>query len=100
VILIESSNNPKAHNKKEGAVGLMQLRPIVYNKICGMTEQEAFDPVKNVACGSIYLKHLIKRFNGNLGRALQYYNSGHRGNIVYIEKLRRHLNEELVCLNQ
>jgi len=76
IIQVESAGNVKAHNKKEGAVGLMQLRPIVYNKICGMSQKEAFDPTNNIACGSLYFKHLLNRFSGNLEHALHFYNSG------------------------
>jgi soluble lytic murein transglycosylase-like protein len=76
IIQIESGGNAKAHNKGEGAVGLMQLRPIVYKKICGLNQKEAFDPKNNVACGSLYFNHLLKRFSGNLEHALHFYNSG------------------------
>jgi soluble lytic murein transglycosylase-like protein len=76
IIQIESAGKINAHNKGEGAVGLMQLRPIVYNKICGLNQKEAFDPKNNVACGSLYFKHLLDRFSGNLEHALHFYNSG------------------------
>lgn len=76
IISIESGGDPKAFNKSEGAIGLMQLRPVVYKKLCGLTYEEAFEPMKNVACGSLYMKSLIERFDGNLEQALVYYNSG------------------------
>ena len=87
IIQIESAGNPKAINKKEGAIGLMQLRPIVYKKICGMTKEEAFDPKKNVACGSLYFKHLLNRFGGNLEAALHFYNSGSPEENGYADKV-------------
>lgn len=94
IILIESSNDPDAYNEKEGAVGLMQLRPVVYKEICGLTQKEAFEPTRNIACGSLYLKHLLDRFHGNLERTLHFYNNGWRGNPEYIEKFMKHMKCE------
>lgn len=94
VITVESLGNPKAHNEKEGAVGLMQLRHIVYNGICGMTKEEAFDPQRNVACGTLYLKHLINKYSGNLEKALHWYNNGYKGNPEYVERVRTKLGCE------
>ena len=76
VITIESGNDPHAYNESSGAVGLMQLRPIVYRVICGLTKEEAFIPKYNIACGSLYLKHLLIRFDGNVEQALLFYNNG------------------------
>lgn len=76
IIAVESGGKPNAYNKSEGAIGLMQLRPVVYKKLCGLTKKQAFDPVMNVGCGSLYMKSLLKKFNGNLESALVYYNSG------------------------
>jgi len=76
VVTVESSGNPKAYNKHSGAVGLMQLTEIVYKKICGLTKAEAFEPRRNVACGTLFLNHLLFRFN-NLEKALVFYNNGH-----------------------
>jgi len=76
VIIVESGHNPKAYNEITGAVGLLQLRPIVYKTICGLTKEQAFDPKINIACGSLYLKHLLIRFKGNLEKALLFYNNG------------------------
>jgi len=87
IIRIESNGDAKAHNKKEGAIGLMQLRPIVYKKICGMEQKDAFNPTKNVACGSLYFKHLLNRFGGNLEQALHFYNSGSPLRNGYAEKV-------------
>lgn len=76
VIAVESSGNPKAYNKHSGAVGLMQLTEIVYKKICGLTKAQAFEPKRNVACGTLFLNHLLYRFN-SIEKALVFYNNGH-----------------------
>lgn len=76
IISIESGGRVNAFNKKEGAVGLMQLRPVVYKNLCGMTQAQAFEPTRNVACGTLYIKGLLHKFSGQLNKALIYYNSG------------------------
>ena len=77
IIVVESNGNENAYNTATGAVGLMQLRPIVYEKICGLTKAEAFVPAQNIACGSLFFKHLTNKFKGNIEKALLYYNNGH-----------------------
>lgn len=77
MITIESSNNPDAYNKHTGAVGLMQLTPVIYKKLCGITKEEAFQPDKNVACGTLFMRHLLNKYNSNIERALLHYNNGH-----------------------
>lgn len=77
LIQIESSGRPRAVSQA-GAIGLMQLRPVVYDNLCGLSREEAFVPDKNVACGTIFLYLTLKRYNGNLEQALRHYNSGFR----------------------
>lgn len=94
VILVESSGNPEAYNADEGAVGLMQLRPVIYKKLCGMTKEEAFDPRRNVACGTLFLRHLLNRYGGNLEKALLFYNSGYNeDNPEYYQRVISHLTK-------
>jgi hypothetical protein len=33
VIMVESTNNPKAYNKRENAVGILQIRPIMVREV-------------------------------------------------------------------
>jgi soluble lytic murein transglycosylase-like protein len=77
MIIIESSNNARAYNKATGAVGLMQLTPVIYKNLCGLTKEEAFEPEKNVACGSLFMAHLMKKYKGNIEKALLHYNNGY-----------------------
>jgi len=78
MIQIESGGNPNAYNKSSGAVGLMQVSPIVYKTICGLTKEETFIPENNIACATLFLTHLEKRFKGNAEKMLTFYNNGYK----------------------
>jgi soluble lytic murein transglycosylase-like protein len=74
VISAESGWNSQAVSRK-GAVGLMQLIP-------GTAERygvdNPFDPAQNVEGGTTYLRWLLDRYNGDLGKSLAAYNAGER----------------------
>jgi len=72
VIKAESSFITKAVSIK-GAKGLMQLMPSMIKKY-GV--KNPFDPKENIYAGSKYLKKLIRRYNGNIQKALAAYNAG------------------------
>ncbi len=72
VIRTESGWNPRAVSRK-GAVGLMQLIPETAQRY-GVGNP--FDPVQNVEGGTMYLKSLLDRYNGDLTKSLAAYNAG------------------------
>ena len=74
VIMAESRYNPKAISKR-GARGLMQLMPATAKSL-GVAD--SFDPEDNIYGGSLYLKTLIDKFDGNIKLALAAYNAGSR----------------------
>jgi soluble lytic murein transglycosylase-like protein len=74
VISTESGWNPLAVSRK-GAVGLMQLIPGTAQRF-GVGNP--FDPVQNVEGGTMYLKSLLDRYNGDLKKSLAAYNAGER----------------------
>ncbi|MGA8366721.1 MAG: lytic transglycosylase domain-containing protein [Candidatus Acidiferrales bacterium] len=74
VISTESGWNPLAVSRK-GAVGLMQLIPETAQRF-GVGNP--FDPVQNVEGGTMYLKSLLDRYNGDLKKSLAAYNAGER----------------------
>lgn len=72
VIRVESDWNPTAISPK-GAEGLMQLTPATSRRLGA---RNALDPSENVRAGTAYLGHLVKRYKGNLRKALAAYYAG------------------------
>jgi soluble lytic murein transglycosylase-like protein len=72
VIHAESQFDPLAISPK-GAVGLMQLTPVVYRQL-GIIDP--FNPQLNIDGGVRYLKKLLSAFDGDRKLALAAYNAG------------------------
>jgi len=72
VIRQESAGDPGAVSHK-GAKGLMQL---IDSTATMMGVRDPFNPVQNIMGGAKYLSMLIKRFEGDLKKALASYNAG------------------------
>lgn len=87
VVGVESGFQPDAVSHK-GAQGLMQLMPGTAREL-GVID--AFDPAQNLDGGTRYLRMLVARYGGDLGKALAAYNAGpgavkrHRGVPPYRE---------------
>jgi len=79
VIEIESRFDPLAVSPA-GAYGLMQLMPPTARSLFPGTRSlraaHLFDPVLNIELGTAYLSQLLRRFDGDLPRALIAYNAG------------------------
>ena len=73
-MIVESSNNTKAYNKKENAKGILQIRPIYVddvNRIVGykrFTYNDAFSRTKSIIMFNIYTTHYGKRYTRLTGR--------------------------------
>lgn len=72
VIAVESCYNSTALSPK-GAQGLMQLIPTTAERF-GVAD--AFDTTQNIHGGTRYLSWLMKRYNGDLYKAIAAYNAG------------------------
>ncbi|MCD6162443.1 MAG: lytic transglycosylase domain-containing protein [candidate division Zixibacteria bacterium] len=72
VMMQESGGNPNAVSSK-GAKGLMQLMDPTA-KMLGV--KDPFDIKQNIFGGVKYLASLLKRFKGDVGKALAAYNAG------------------------
>ena len=72
VISTESGWNTLAVISQKGAMGLMQLIPTTAQRF-GVGNP--FDPEQNIEGGTMYLKSLLDRYNGDLTKSLAAYNA-------------------------
>lgn len=73
VIRRESAFDPRAVSKA-GAIGLMQVMPYNARRL-GLTEEELWQPAKNVLAGTRLLAVLLAHYDGDLISALAGYNA-------------------------
>lgn len=74
----ESGFNPKAKNKKSGAIGIAQFMPSTAK---GMGFTAGVDPLRDIRMAAQYMKSKLKMYNGDYRLALASYNAG-SGNVA------------------
>ncbi len=67
------SGGRKNVTSSAGAGGLMQLMPGTAKEL-GVTNR--FDPAQNIEAGAHYMSNLLKRYDGDVNKALSAYNTG------------------------
>lgn len=81
VIHVESRFKPEAKSNR-GALGLMQIKPVVVKELAKRPvsiyeKQQLLDnKTFNIHVGVSYLAYLMKRFHGDVNKALMAYNAG------------------------
>ena len=78
MIQAESNFDPKARNKKSGALGLGQItKPTGIQPGYGVTPiDDRLDPIENLRFSAQYLKAMVDEFEGDYPLALAAYNAG------------------------
>ena len=74
VVRCESAFNPWATSPK-GAAGLMQLMPATASRF-GITDDDRWDPARNLEAGVAYLRWLVDHFDQDLPLVLAAFNAG------------------------
>lgn len=74
VVDVESDFNPSEVSNK-GARGIMQVMPETGARF-GVAPSELFDPERNIAAGTAYLRFLLDRYDGDVDLTIAAYNAG------------------------
>lgn len=98
VCIVESSNNPLAHNVKENAVGIAQIRQVRINDYNRRTGEhyklkEMYDPAK---AKSVFMYYAMEIGENNAEKIIRCWNGGENGmkkrsTKAYYYKVRRYL---------
>lgn len=94
IATVESSNNPSAVHRNDGkgdSLGLNQIK-LSTARLMGFrgTRKQLMRASVNSLYAATYLKHQIKRYGGNLSKAVTAYNAGStysHGGSLYLTKV-------------
>jgi hypothetical protein len=77
LVLIKKESSFKAKAiSSQGARGLTQLMPHTARAYCGLSGEQIMEIENNISCGSLYLRKLLKEFDGDIRLSLAAYNTG------------------------
>jgi len=83
ICFIETNHNPHAMHYNDGSsnsVGICQIKLIAARQVGYKgTELDLLDPNTNILYAGKYLKYQLRRYNGNVTKAVVAYNKGHAG---------------------
>lgn len=105
---VESSNNPKAYNKKEDAIGIFQIRPAYFKdavefdkNLSKYKHSDCYSPEISKLIVKSYMARYCK--NGNVSDLARAHNSGpnwkNKKDLTnnYWEKFKKYYNEPSLC---
>jgi len=100
IVQVESQFNPRARSSK-GAMGLMQLMPETATL---MGVRDPWDPHENITAGTKYFSSLMRRYGGDVRKALAAYNAGPKAVDSYngippYQETREYVNNVLAIFN-
>lgn len=103
LVMVESSFNPKAINKtaRIKSYGLAQLTIDTAQHHCKLSKKEIMDPTKNLFCGAKVLRYQLRRYKGDVDKALSAYNAGTytKYNAIYAIKIRQKMVMRYIARN-
>lgn len=78
IVMVESNFNGLAVNKLApvSSYGVSQVTAATFTTFCGYKLADIMDVAKNISCGARYLAFQLKRFGGNVQKAILAYNEG------------------------
>jgi len=92
LILVESSYDPNAVNSTAPvkSYGLTQLTVATAKHHCNLKKKDIMDPRKNLFCGAKVLSKQLKRYGGDVDKALSAYNAGTytKKNFAYVMRVK------------
>lgn len=104
----ESTFNPAVKNKGSSATGLMQITKAAVIDVntnfgshgANFTHADMTDPVKNIQCGSWYLKLRVKWAKGDVAKGLAGYGTGsaYAASLLKCETCRKQKPDSIDCL--
>lgn len=103
LVMVESTFKPNAVNRtaRIKSYGLAQLTIDTAWHHCKLSKEEIMEPAKNLNCGAKVLSHQLRRYKGDVDKALSAYNAGTYTpkNAIYAKKVKQKMATRYVAVN-